>query len=339
MIREPIGNNIPYISYRDTTLPVTVASKHTAYTPKVDLEIAGQGTVAYFVKPNVNEDSYYIINLMSKSNKMLLQLKIFDNEIELTERNGDAANFAGKKVKEFHFGLVNFDAHSRQLWVSIDKNHSVIKFGSGYMMELNTLFIFTALNGREKQVDAVIRELQRIRFENGQLANQSKYWALPVVFDPPCKILPFDEMTLEHLSRNTAMPCVALPIEAQRLFGHVAGYKIKLTSYDVDAINFSLDTEGYVLNQKLREKTANLFDNDKQRGYIRATIGMNRGEAPGVPYVLEIWPKHNHSPIHSHGDCVAVIKVLHGDLTASFYNSLPKNSEEAPQKIGEVSLR
>ena len=55
---------------------------------------------------------------------------------------------------------------------------------------------------------------------------------------------------------------------------------------------------------------------------------MSRGNSPGIPYVLEIWPKNHGSPIHSHGNSYAVIKVIHGGLTISIYNKHVKSEND-----------
>ena len=43
---------------------------------------------------------------------------------------------------------------------------------------------------------------------------------------------------------------------------------------------FSINTEGALLNKILKKKP-----------YLRITMGRGMGESPGIPYVLEIWPK------------------------------------------------
>jgi hypothetical protein len=48
---------------------------------------------------------------------------------------------------------------------------------------------------------------------------------------------------------------------------------------------YSIETPGCLLNTKLATKA-----------YLRITIGLGRGEAPGVSYVLEIWPKGKFKP-------------------------------------------
>ncbi len=62
------------------------------------------------------------------------------------------------------------------------------------------------------------------------------------------------------------------------------------------------------------------FGGDESKVYLRVTLGLSHGQSPGIPYVLEIWPKGCRSPIHNHGNSYAVIKVLHGGLRIDVYN-------------------
>ena len=50
-----------------------------------------------------------------------------------------------------------------------------------------------------------------------------------------------------------------------------------------DAIRYSIKTPGMTLYEKLKEK-------EEQFTYLRVTLGPDRRTAPGIPYVLEIWP-------------------------------------------------
>lgn len=132
-----------------------------------------------------------------------------------------------------------------------------------------------------------------------------------------------------------------MPLEGRRLYANVGGTKVELSTEDVAAINYSLDTEGCALHEKLKAKSiASYGIPNSKMTYIRATIGVNRGDSTGVPYVLEIWPKEHSSPVHMHGDAVAVIKVLHGSLVCSWFNPLPKKrgKNETPQRIKESHL-
>jgi hypothetical protein len=50
--------------------------------------------------------------------------------------------------------------------------------------------------------------------------------------------------------------------------------------YPFQYCRYSINTEGALLHSKLKTKA-----------YLRITMGKGRGESPGIPYVLEIWPK------------------------------------------------
>jgi hypothetical protein len=95
-----------------------------------------------------------------------------------------------------------------------------------------------------------------------------------------------------------------------------------------DAIRHSLTTEGCVLKKVLDAKGA--LGNEVNEKYLRMTLGASSGQSPGNPYVLELWPFGNKSPIHNHGNAYAIIKVLHGGLPVKGFNKLKKVGAEQP---------
>ncbi|MEO7178447.1 MAG: cysteine dioxygenase family protein, partial [Allosphingosinicella sp.] len=79
-----------------------------------------------------------------------------------------------------------------------------------------------------------------------------------------------------------------------------------------------LDKHGWCA--RVLEKKANEFGKyNPKMTYLRITLGTNQGESPGIPFVMEIWPSGNYSPIHNHGGSDAVIRVLHGAINVSLY--------------------
>merc|ERR1719419_1424088 len=101
-----------------------------------------------------------------------------------------------------------------------------------------------------------------------------------------------------------------LPDKARILFDTVKNFE--LDEIIVNAIRFSLITPGmtlYTIAEKKRQPSGDGgFLPDQV--YIRVTVGKDSKIGPGIPFVLEIWPSGMKSPIHDHGDAVAVIKVL-----------------------------
>jgi hypothetical protein len=135
------------------------------------------------------------------------------------------------------------------------------------------------------------------------------------------------------IAQNSAMPAGHLPTEAQRLYDAVAGDGIAMDATLAAAIDYSLDTPGCVLNKIITAKAAqNEFGNPKMV-YVRCTLGEAEGDSPGVPYVLEIWPKECMSPVHLHSNAVAIIKVLHGSIHVNWFNPLPEILDPSEEPV------
>ena len=152
-------------------------------------------------------------------------------------------------------------------------------------------------------------------------------------------VLDSSEMTLLELASNSCVPSASLPETCQELYANIASPHVVLDWPDdsiprlSDAINYSISTEGKILNEKLNEK-----GKDHGMSYLRVTLGPNRGSSPGVPYVLEIWPANSESPIHNHGNAYGVIKVLHGAIKVTIYNKT-WNSEDKQQELTSFTAK
>ena len=137
-------------------------------------------------------------------------------------------------------------------------------------------------------------------------------------------------VNLSDLDLGKYIYSASLPPECQSLYDNVTAENVDLDYQGTnehqyhfklsDAIRYSIETEGCTLNKHLQSK-ANEFDpSDPKQTYLRITLGKDHGNSPGIPYVLELWPKGHGSPIHNHGNAYAVIRVLHGGLTIHYYN-------------------
>ena len=70
---------------------------------------------------------------------------------------------------------------------------------------------------------------------------------------------------------------------------------------------------------------ANEFgDHNVEETYLRITMGVEQGDSPGIPYVMEIWPPGHSSPIHNHAGANAIIRVLSGEITVFLYSMLSR---------------
>jgi hypothetical protein len=147
----------------------------------------------------------------------------------------------------------------------------------------------------------------------------------PITAHIPLVVKHMEELTLDHIARQSAMPIANLPPICQKLFNCIAGKNFRLDTPDFpdfsQAIEYSIRTPGMWCYNKLQEKSRE-FNPDKPdmlETYLRITLGENNGESPGIPYVLEIWPVGHYSPIHSHANASAVIRVLNGEINVSLY--------------------
>ena len=130
---------------------------------------------------------------------------------------------------------------------------------------------------------------------------------------------------MSDIAEYKYMPHAFLTQINQQLFNCISGKNFVLDDdYFPDfskAIQHSIVTKGCWCYKKLQEKSSE-FNPDNpniNETYLRITLGRNSGESPGIPYVMEIWPSNNYSPIHSHADSNAVIRVLHGSINVTLF--------------------
>ena len=150
-------------------------------------------------------------------------------------------------------------------------------------------------------------------------------------------VLDSSKNTLFELDSNKYTFSASLPTACRELYQNVVQEGVYLDwppgvdKYKLsDAIRYSLENKDGILHKKLKEKAGEFGKSDPKKTYLRVTLGRDRGNSPGIPYVLEIWPKGHGSPIHNHGNAYAVIKVLHGGLTIHVYNK-HTDSDDHPE--------
>ncbi|KAL9962279.1 hypothetical protein ACROYT_G031366 [Oculina patagonica] len=164
------------------------------------------------------------------------------------------------------------------------------------------------------------------------------FYPHPLTYNWSPLVLDSSKATLPELGSNHFVMSASLPATCQELYGNVASPDVALDwPYSSprlsDAINYSINTEGKILYEKLSEKSK-----DGGMSYLRVTLGTHRGFSTGIPYVLEIWPAGSESPIHNHGNAYAVIKVLHGAIKVTVYNKT-WNGEDTQQELSNFTAK
>ena len=213
-------------------------------------------------------------------------------------------------------------------WVSLDSQHQSIKFGIGEARPETIKYSYNLLKDSQNLEKP---EIYKKFFESlSTIKNTSNIKPLKLLRDPivnpvPLKIKRIDELTMSDIAEYKYAPNSFLTQTNQQLFNCISGKNFVLDDdYFPDfskAIQYSIVTEGCWCNKKLQEKSTE-FNPDKPNlyeTYLRITLGCNSGESPGIPYVMEIWPSNHYSPIHSHADSNAVIRVLHGSINVKLF--------------------
>lgn len=220
-------------------------------------------------------------------------------------------------------------------WVSLDSQHQAIKFGIGEARLENVKYSYNLLLEQTQNTKSVSlteqSETYKKFFEslttikNISNIQPNKLLRDPIINPVPLIIKRIDELTMSDIAEYKYLPNAFLTPINQQLFNCISGKNFVLDDdyfpYFSKAIQYSIETEGCWCNTKLQEKSTE-FNPDKPNlyeTYLRITLGRNSGESPGIPYVMEIWPSKHYSPIHSHADSNAVIRVLHGSINVTLF--------------------
>ncbi|MEM7246828.1 MAG: hypothetical protein AAF533_15860 [Acidobacteriota bacterium] len=309
---------------RNSPLIVTLPPRGAVKTQRADhpthLPVAGQGTVR---SHQPADGSSFQVILSGPEGAFRLEVER-DNVI-FWEQHGQEAT----RLAEFNGEGLGLDAdESCPFWFSLSTDRRRLRYGKGEPRKLTTLAEHV-LPPKEPEKDdpyAWIRDIRDVGTSPG--AHLIEIWRDPVTIEPPAIVVPSDEMTMEAAANSWATVPGGLTAECQQLHDTVAGANFVMDTPDFPefsaAIEASIGNPNGWCYKKLESKAGEFGGGKKDiKGtYLRITMGINQGNSPGVPYVMEIWPGGHFSPIHDHADCHAIIRVLHGALTARLFSFL-----------------
>lgn len=226
-------------------------------------------------------------------------------------------------------GLIN--VKGAFYWVSLDSQNQLIKFGIGEARPETKVFEYKIVSETDKIYEMnkqFLESMTTLVNNNNDVKKNIKNLKLlkdPIVNPVPLKVKKTDELTMDDVAEYKYLPHSFLTPINQKLYECISGKKFVLDDKDFPhfskAIEYSIATEGCWCNTKLQEKSTE-FNPDQpniSETYLRITLGRNSGESPGIPYVMEIWPSNHYSPIHSHANSNAIIRVLHGSINVSLF--------------------
>ena len=287
---------------------------------KLPLFISGQGVLLFSSKKDE-------VNLfISNNHDNILIVKFNKKKVIVFNTNNNEIYKDSNNTK----GLINNE--DAFYWFSLDSQNQILRAGIGEP-RLDTMiyeykFNYTFKSKKYEENKKYLESFSIFEYNNDiQIINLFKD---PIVSNVPLKVKNTNELTMDDIAQNKYLPHSSLSSTAQKLYDCISGTKFILDDDNFpnfsEAIQYSIKTPGCWCHEKLKDKS-NEFNPSKpniNETYLRITLGQNSGESPGIPYVLEIWPTHHYSPIHSHAQTDAIIRVLHGEINVELYPFLSK---------------
>ena len=288
----------------------------------VELLVKGQGVVSLVLKER--KTFSWFIDDGGKG----VELKVSRDMIEFI--NFTIHYDEGRKVRTFDSktseampGIGLDEDPLCQYWLSLDFQHDLIRYGKGEIRNQTVIRDFQpkGVNLNEVRSVEVIGKAESIW-----------RWRDPVTINPPLLVVDHNEITMDDVALNQATVANNLTSACQVLYGNVSGSNFNLDTEDwnfVEAIEESIrDPNGWCYKTLKEKAKADEFGGGEEETYLRITLGVNQGDSPGIPYVLEIWPPKHGSPIHNHADANAIIRVLHGEITVGLFSMLSTFHQE-----------
>lgn len=317
------------------------------------MPVVGQGVVSFSLTTRAS----FRILLTARDGDTsgdVIALEVDEKGARFLRRDSDDPDFVLANTDKPGAGL-DVDAEM-SYWLSLDSQNRRLRYGKGYAQAQLTLLQWDYPPGPDpEEIDprklpyAWTGDLQfvALRYDPAatQPGTQYELSPTPVVRDLPAVIVSDQAVSLEDLARGNVTVVANLSEGCRVLYANVAGADIQLDTPDFpdfsDAINHSILTPGCVCYELLKKKEAEFGKPNPRGTYLRITLGDNLGSSPGIPYVLEIWPGQNYSPIHNHAGADAVIKVLHGRIQSRWFAALSAEYvdyyEKAELHAGQVT--
>ncbi len=306
------------------------------------LLVAGQGTIAF----RLTEMAPFTVTVGAPDQwgAPALRWEVGFDGATLSER----ASGRWSRLASFDGARFGLDAEPMcPYWFSVDGHNRRVRYGKGEMRLGTCLASHDLPKAPEPPaVDpyAWLRAASVLTV-SPPVASVADVWRDPVTVEPPLRILPRDVITMEDMANARGTVAENLTAECQVLYANVAGPGFALDTEDFpqfsQAIEESIVNEDGWCHQTLLAKAQEFGKPNPEMTYLRITLGVNQGESPGIPFVMEIWPAGNYSPIHNHGGADAVIKVLHGSIHVRLFAMLSplhqKPFAEADFAAGEVT--
>ena len=280
---------------------------------KTELLIHGQGV---FMFKSESSESPCVIYFYNQDNSDGLKVEFFKGGV-LVKTIADNVSLIDNKNKT---GLS--DLKGAYYWFNIDSQNQKLYAGIGEARIENVTYNWNFTHKYKQFLENIVEIC---------VGTESTFvHPIRLLRDPINKQIPLlvkdtNELTMNDVANSVFMPKANLSVAGQKLYDCISGKNFVLDDEDFPdfskAIEYSISTPKMWCHKTLKKKSTE-FNKDKPNileTYLRITLGENNGESPGIPYVMEIWPRGHYSPIHNHSDANAIIRVLHGEINVSLY--------------------
>lgn len=299
-----------------------MAAQSVSTTASTDLLIKGQGVFIFRRVAGTNKHKDTFVRF-SNDNYMGIELTLSLDELSVVYIDQGSRTV----LKKEPIGLIEND--NAFYWVCLDSNNLRLSFGIGEARPetLKYSYKFDGIH-RDKLRTAASVQYSKVLTIPLRLLRDPIFVNDPSDTEKPTFTVPMyvkntDELTMDDIAANKAMPRANLSPIGQKLYDNIAGKKFTLNDDNfpdfVEAIEHSIRTKGLCCYNLLEKKRAKQPADHQNRVYLRITLGHNGGESPGIPYVMEIWPPGCYSSIHNHAGANAIIRVLHGEIFVALF--------------------
>lgn len=277
------------------------------------LLIAGQGVFLFeYSGDERNICSFSIMN-MDHSDGLLIEWAT--DGVDVT-RTSSLIHYTDSRNSK---GLIN--KSGAFYWFSLDAQHQTLYAGIGEARQETKVYQYTMsyTTDDERKANKAFLESLIVVSDFEQVA------PLRILRNPVTQNVPFHvkhDLSLDAIAKGLYLCKAHLSPVSQQMYDCVAN-----TVLDTDDFpDFSKAIQQSIQDGWCRKRLIEKSNEFSKSGppnlaetYLRITLGDNNGNSPGIPYVMEIWPAGHYSPIHSHANAEAVIKVLHGSIHVTLF--------------------
>jgi hypothetical protein len=276
--------------------------------------VAGQG-VFLFEDAGDNTRCSYSVSNADRTDGLLVQWT--PNSIQVQRINSLAPYLDPRNNR----GLS--DKQGASYWFSLDAQHQTIRAGVGEARQETSLYEYTmpySTDEERKANKAFMESLTTICFLNQVVPRQ--LLRDPITASIPLRVA--HALSLDAIAKGLYMHKSHLSPVSQQMYDCVKDCVLDTDDFPEFSTAIQQSIQDGWCKKRLIEKSTEFskVNPNLDETYLRITLGDNNGESPGIPYVMEIWPAGHYSPIHSHANSEAIIKVLHGTIHITLFSFL-----------------